>query len=76
MEAILCHSHQKCYDTLCSRILCIFSEFNDYGGYGTIAKRVTVKGVEVPITPDDLCDFYNIPYYEKDFVEEINFDKF
>lgn len=46
------------------------------GGYGTIVKRVTIKGVEVPISPVDLCELYNISHYEKEFIEDIDLNQF
>lgn len=39
-------------------------------------RKVTLRGVKVPLSPVDLCAFYDITYYEKDFIEEINLDKF
>ncbi|MBA0553862.1 hypothetical protein Golob_013005, partial [Gossypium lobatum] len=39
------------------------------GRYGEITSEVTVQGEEVPISPSDICEFYNIPYYKKDFID-------
>ncbi|MBA0788916.1 hypothetical protein Gotri_026076 [Gossypium trilobum] len=31
---------------------------------------VPVRGKEIRVTPRIICDFYNAPYYEKDFIDE------
>ncbi|KAH1056920.1 hypothetical protein J1N35_034985 [Gossypium stocksii] len=37
---------------------------------------VPVRGKEVQVTPRMICDFYNAPYYEKYFIEEIDLEYF
>ncbi|MBA0670514.1 hypothetical protein Goklo_025194 [Gossypium klotzschianum] len=37
---------------------------------------VPVRGKEVQVTPQIICDFYNAPYYEKDFIDETNLEYF
>ncbi|KAK5845424.1 hypothetical protein PVK06_001608 [Gossypium arboreum] len=39
-------------------------------------ETVTVKGEEVPITPRDICEFYDTPFYEKDFLSSTDLNKF
>ncbi|KAH1129762.1 hypothetical protein J1N35_001140 [Gossypium stocksii] len=34
--------------------------------------RVTVQGKEVPITPQEICQYYDAPYYIHDHLETIN----
>lgn len=34
-----------------------------------------MRGVEVPISPSDICEYYNIPFYEKDYIKGIGLDK-
>ncbi|MBA0628900.1 hypothetical protein Godav_023531 [Gossypium davidsonii] len=40
--------------------------------YATV---VTVRGVEVPLFPSDICEFYDIPFYEKDFIDGVDLDR-
>ncbi|MFQ6624184.1 hypothetical protein Gotur_003343, partial [Gossypium turneri] len=37
---------------------------------------VPVRGKEVGVTPQIICDFYNAPYYEKDFIDETDLEHF
>ncbi|MBA0734104.1 hypothetical protein Gogos_018050, partial [Gossypium gossypioides] len=34
------------------------------------------KGEEVPITPREICEFYDAPFYDKDFLSSTDLDKF
>ncbi|MBA0711076.1 hypothetical protein Golax_010308, partial [Gossypium laxum] len=34
------------------------------------------RGEEVSITPKEICEFYNAPFYDKDFLSSIDLDKF
>lgn len=43
------------------------------GGYGIESTKVIVRE-EVLIFSKEICEFYNIPYYEEDYVENINFN--
>ncbi|MBA0765354.1 hypothetical protein Gotri_014567 [Gossypium trilobum] len=36
---------------------------------------VTVRGKEVSITPRKICEFYDVPFYSKDFLNNIDLDK-
>ncbi|MBA0613272.1 hypothetical protein Godav_013742 [Gossypium davidsonii] len=35
-----------------------------------------VRGIKVKVTPRNICDFYNAPFYEQDFINEINLEYF
>ncbi|KAH1031538.1 hypothetical protein J1N35_043712, partial [Gossypium stocksii] len=35
-----------------------------------------VRGIEVIVTPREICEFYNVPYYSSDFFESTNLDYF
>ncbi|MBA0787372.1 hypothetical protein Gotri_027386 [Gossypium trilobum] len=37
---------------------------------------VLVRGKEVGITTRIICDFYNAPYYEKDFIDKTDIEYF
>ncbi|MBA0843313.1 hypothetical protein Goarm_000515 [Gossypium armourianum] len=37
---------------------------------------VPVRGKEVQVTPQIICDFYNAPYYEKYFIDETDLEYF
>ncbi|MBA0679438.1 hypothetical protein Goari_011204 [Gossypium aridum] len=37
---------------------------------------VLVWGKEVQVTPRIICDFYNVPYYENDFIDETDLEYF
>ncbi|MBA0759778.1 hypothetical protein Gotri_022612 [Gossypium trilobum] len=43
---------------------------------GHIWDIVLVRGKEVRITPQIVCDFYNAPYYENDFIDETDSEYF
>ncbi|MBA0750733.1 hypothetical protein Gogos_002123, partial [Gossypium gossypioides] len=34
------------------------------------------RGEEVPITPKEICEFYDAPFYDKGFLSSIDLDKF
>ncbi|MFQ6666029.1 hypothetical protein Gotur_032550, partial [Gossypium turneri] len=44
---------------------------------GTVAyvTTVTIQGVEVPLFPGDICEFYAIPFSEKDFTDGVDLDR-
>ncbi|KAK5836336.1 hypothetical protein PVK06_012120 [Gossypium arboreum] len=44
--------------------------------YDEIWKTVAVKGKEVQVTPQEICEFYNAPYYAKDFLDNIDLNTF
>lgn len=35
-----------------------------------------MRGRRVPLTLDELCEFYNVPYYEKYFINNNDLKKF
>ncbi|MBA0645680.1 hypothetical protein Goklo_013743 [Gossypium klotzschianum] len=37
---------------------------------------VPIRGKEVQVIPRTIFNFYNAPYYEKYFIDEINFEYF
>ncbi|MBA0789647.1 hypothetical protein Gotri_028142 [Gossypium trilobum] len=43
---------------------------------GHMWEIVLVCGKEVQVTPQIICDFYNAPHYEKDFINEIDLEYF
>lgn len=45
-------------------------------GYGKVIDDVIVRGEKVPISLTKICEFYNISYYEEDFVDSLDLDKF
>ncbi|MBA0881687.1 hypothetical protein Goshw_011536 [Gossypium schwendimanii] len=36
---------------------------------------VTIRRVEVPLFPGDICEFYDIPFSEKDFTDGMDLDR-
>ncbi|MBA0730646.1 hypothetical protein Golax_026020 [Gossypium laxum] len=43
---------------------------------GHLWESILVRGKEVRVTPRIICDFYNIPYYENDFIDETDLEYF
>ncbi|KAH1064100.1 hypothetical protein J1N35_029087, partial [Gossypium stocksii] len=41
-----------------------------------IWQNVTVKGKKVHVIPWEICEFYNAPYYEFEFVENSDLEYF
>lgn len=37
---------------------------------------LTVRGEEVPLTPREICEFYDVSYYENDFLDSTGLDRF
>ncbi|KAK5825338.1 hypothetical protein PVK06_020161 [Gossypium arboreum] len=45
-------------------------------GYSAVITNVEVRGEDVPIFPSDICEFYNISFYEKDLIDNTDLEKF
>lgn len=37
---------------------------------------IMVQVEEVPLSPREICEFYDIPYYEKDILDSIDLNTF
>ncbi|KAG8489241.1 hypothetical protein CXB51_017257 [Gossypium anomalum] len=44
--------------------------------YGFMWETVTVRGKDVSLTPRAICEFYDAPYYESDFLKNIDLINF
>ncbi|KAH1097254.1 hypothetical protein J1N35_014175 [Gossypium stocksii] len=45
-------------------------------GYNAVIIDIEVRGEDVSNSPNDICKLYNIPFYEKYFIDSIDLDKF
>ncbi|MBA0626315.1 hypothetical protein Godav_004001 [Gossypium davidsonii] len=45
-------------------------------GYYAIITDVEIQGEDVPISLNDICEFYNIPFYEKYFIDSTDLERF
>ncbi|MBA0880362.1 hypothetical protein Goshw_001258 [Gossypium schwendimanii] len=44
--------------------------------YDAIRETITIRGKEMRVTPREICEFYNAPYYENSFLDNTNLDTF
>ncbi|MBA0568149.1 hypothetical protein Golob_005661 [Gossypium lobatum] len=44
--------------------------------YDAIWETITIRGKEMRVTPREICEFYNVAYYENSFLDNINLDTF
>lgn len=44
--------------------------------YDAMWESVTVRGKAVRVTLGEICEFYNLPYYEYDFIDNTDLNYF